>query len=880
MAMSEQSTPGQSLKPRELEIVRYMAEGLTNREIAERLYIGVETVRTYAKQIYAKLNVSGRVQAGKKAQALGLFAESREDQFALYTDMHKLPPQLNPFIGRKQELRDISELLTRPEVRLLTILAPGGMGKTRIAIEAATQQIGNYQDGIFFIPLQKLTDVDNIALAIAEVLNLKFQQDERDPKQQLLDYLSRKKMLLVMDNWDHLLSSASLVLDILKAAPGIKILATSREKLNLSIENVYLLGGMQFPSLENLADALEYDAVQLLEQSARRVKLDWTVTEENLDTVVRVCRLTVGMPLGILLGVSWLDVLSLEEIADEIQKNLDFLETDLQDVPERQRSIRAVFERTWQYLNLEERETFMKLSVFRGGFTRSSAQTITATSLRSLHRLVDKALLSQTDDDRYEIHELLRQYGGLKLEGTDQMDAVHHAHSIYYLDFLSKREADIKGRRQISAIEEIEADFENVRVAWDWANRQQHFTEIDEASESLMWFCEIRARFIEGQNLFQQALAQLPDSQDYDIIRSRLIIRRYRLIEHPELDDLLESALKIAKGHENWSDVAMGLLVYGRSNWIRRKEYHEALNYFERAYHHYRAIGDEFYISSVVNRIGLCHFLLRNTEEGIRLTQQSADMQRQIGDYYGLGITLNNLGTFNYLLDKYDQSIDILRENIGLGKQSKNIGNLAFSYGTLSLALFSSGEFSEARDLATRASTMGRNVGYVQSESLGVCALGLLASIVDEEYEIGFEISTQGLHLANMSNVSIEPFAHSGIALASCGLGRMEEVQAQLQQLAVRSAIRRTYVHLGLFAAIWSVYCYEREAYQKSTRHLSFVLNGGYKTFGWAKKWPLMQRIKEDLQTSLTEESFNTIWEEGRRMSADSTLTLILRDIG
>lgn len=880
MAMSEQPTPEQSLKPRELEIVRYMAEGLTNREIAERLYIGVETVRTYAKQIYAKLDVSGRVQAGKKAQALGLLAESVDEQIALYSDKHKLPLQLNPFVGRKQELSELHDLLNRPEVRLLTILAPGGMGKTRIAIEAATQQIGNYQDGIFFIPLQALSNIDNIALAIAEVINLKFQQDERDPKHQLLDYLSRKKLLLVMDNWDHLLSGASLTMDILKAAPDIKILATSREKLNLSAEHVFLLGGMQFPSLEDLADALEYDAIQLVLQSARRVKPDWAVTEENLDSVVRFCRLTAGMPLGILLGVSWLDVLSLHEIADEIEKNLDFLETDLRDVPERQRSIHAVFERTWQNLNLEEQETFMRLSIFRGGFTRSAAQMVTMASLRGLHRLVDQALLSQTDDERYEIHELLRQYGITKLEETDQMEAVHHAHSMYYLDFLTQQETDIKGRRQMAAIDEIEADFENVRLAWATAIRRQNFSKIDEASESLLWYCEIRARLVEGQALFKQVLTQLPDSQDYDEIRSRLIIRNYRLVEQPKLDDVLANMLSIAEDHENWSDVAMGLLVYGRSNWIRRKEYHEALNYFERAYEHYRAIGDEFYISSVVNRIGLCHFLLRNTEEGIRLTQQSADMQRQIGDYYGLGITLNNLGTFNYLLDKYEQSVAILRENIGLGKQSKNIGNLAFSYGTLSLSLFSSGEFSEARDLAKRASTIGRNVGYVQSESLGVCALGLLASIADEEYEVGLEISTQGLHLANMSNVSIEPFAHSGIALASCGLHRMEEVHEQLQLLAVRSAIRRTFVHLGLFAAIWSVYCYEREAYQKSTRHLSFVIDGGYKTFGWAKKWPLMQRIKEDLQTGLAEASFNTLWEEGRRMSADSALTQILRDIG
>jgi predicted ATPase/DNA-binding CsgD family transcriptional regulator len=871
---------GPLLKARELEVVRYMADGLTNREIAERLYLGVETVRTYAKQIYAKLNVAGRAEAGKKAEALGLLADSRAEQAAIFSEKHKLPTQLHPFIGRAEELDEIGALLARPDVRLLTILAPGGMGKTRIAVEAAAQQIGNYPDGIFFIALQRLAHHDDVVLTIADTLELKVQQDGRAPKRQLLDYLRRKQILLILDNWEHLLAGAPLAIDVLRAAPGVKILATSREKLNLSAEHVFLLRGMPFPPREDVADVLDYDAIQLLQASARRVKPEWTVTDTNLEAAVRVCRLTAGMPLGILLAASWLDVLSLDEVAAEIQKSADFLETEMRDVPDRQRSVRAVFASTWQYLKPEEQETFMKLSVFRGGFTRAAAQTITAAGIRSLQRLVEKALISQADDGRYEIHALLRQYGQAKLEETDLMGAVRDAHSNYYLGFLDARETDIKGHRQIPALDEIEADFENVRVAWTWATEKGYETLLAAAGPSLLLYCEIRTHFVEGETLFTQALAHLSDSPAREGLRSRLIIYRYRMRELPTLDETLAHALTIAKRNEDWAGVALGLSVYGRSYWIGQTEYEKALASFSRAHDHFSGLHDDFWIASMVNRIGLCQFLLGNRKEGIRLTRQSADMQRQMGDVYGLGISLNNLGAFYLQLDRYEDSVSTLRENVELGKESKHVGNLAFSYGILCLVLFAAGEFSEARELATRASTLGRDVGYVQSESLGVSGLGMLASVADEEYEAGLEIGKQASQLARNSNTALEPFAHSAIALAACGLRRVEKVQVQVYYLAARFEIHKSIFHVGLWAAIWTLYCYETGEPRKATLFLSFIANSPYETFGWARAWHPLVRIEEELRGAMDEAAFRSLWEEGSQMSVEAAVNQILHDLG
>ena len=878
--MSEQSTDDSNLKPRELEVLRYMADGLTNREIAEHLYIGVETVRTYAKQIYAKLEVNGRVQASQKAQALGLL--NNETPTSSSTRQHNkdnLPLQVNPFVGRKQELIEIRDLLTQPEVRLLTILAPGGMGKTRLALESASQQISNFADGVFFIPLQSLSHVDHIVLAIVDALDLTLQQVDRDLRLQLLDRLHQKKMLLVIDNWEHLLQGSDLVAEILQTAPDIRIIATSREKLSLSIEHVYPLSGMEFPTWETPEDALEYDAVQLLVQSARRVKTDWVVTETNLDYVARICRLTAGMPLGILLATSWLDMLSLKEIASEIQKNVDFLEANMRDLPERQRSIRAVFEYTWDRLNHDERQLFMKLSVFRGGFTRTAVQTIAEASLRDLYRLVEKALITRGEMDRFSTHELLRQYGAELLHQSDNADDVRHAHSRYFLKLLTDLEADIKGKHQQEALNEIEHDFENIRMAWNQAVEQQDFDLISGSVESLMWYGEMHSRFLEVQALVEQALHHLPDRPEYEVIWSRLTIRRFRLLEQPAPDDTLKRALSIAEQYNNQSDIALCLFVYGRSNWARQQNYRQAMQYFEQAYQVYQTVEDKFYCASLVNRMGLCQVLLGNNERGISLTAESAELQRQLGDLSGLGISLNNLGIFHTLVDNFDSGVQFLHENIELGHQTKNNANLSWSHGMLSLIYIWGGQFIDARRHATIATSMGQEVGYVQSECLGVTAFGLLACIEDEDYKFGLEMCQQGLRLARLSNMALSPNARFGILLAQCGLGRIDGIAEGLQMIFDNPSAANRIPHLGLACAIWSVYCHQIENYQGSIPFLSFVLNASYKTFGWTKRWELLERIQHDLQSRFDETTFNRLWEEGRHLTHDITVQKLLNDI-
>ncbi|HLY26015.1 MAG TPA: protein kinase, partial [Aggregatilineales bacterium] len=258
--------------------------------------------------------------------------------------LHGLPAQTTPFVGRVDELAALGKFMADSDTRLVTILGPGGMGKTRLGLEAATRTLSDFPGGAWFVPLAPLGSAEHVVPAIAEALNYPMQQDGRSLAQQILDYLSDRQALLILDNFEHVLDGVGIVSEILQAAPDMKIIATSRERLNLGGETVFVLGGMDFPAWETPEDALNYSAVKLFVQSARRARPGFELQAADLDYVARICRLVQGMPLGILLAAAWVGTLSLQEIADEITHSLDFLATEQRDMPERQRSLRAVFE--------------------------------------------------------------------------------------------------------------------------------------------------------------------------------------------------------------------------------------------------------------------------------------------------------------------------------------------------------------------------------------------------------------------------------------------------------------------------------------------------------------------------------------------------------
>ena len=386
---------------------------------------------------------------------------------------HNLPAQTTAFVGREEELAEINTRLQDPACRLLTLLGPGGIGKTRLALRLAEDLIeaepACFEHGVFFVSLAPFRRAEGVVPAVAEALGYSFRTEveggtRTTPRRQLLDYLRRKQLLLVMDNYEHLLADGTprggesgsdgtgFVTDVLSTAPGVKILVTSRSGLRVQGEHLYPLTGLQVPDamLRSPADDWQtlrgYSAVELFRQGARQARPDFELRSADMVHVARICRLVQGMPLGILLAAAWVGMLTPEEIAAEIQQSFDFLESDLRDVPLRQRSIRAAFDHSWRLLDEREREVFRGLSVFCGGFTREAAWEVVGASLRDLMSLVHKSLLLPSSPGRYGLHELLRQYAAERLDlAPEQEEGVQERHCSFYSAALEPWAGELKG---------------------------------------------------------------------------------------------------------------------------------------------------------------------------------------------------------------------------------------------------------------------------------------------------------------------------------------------------------------------------------------------------------------------------------------------------
>ena len=434
---------------------------------------------------------------------------------------HNLPTQTTSFVGREEELADIRRLLLEEAAcRLVTLIGPGGTGKTRLALTAAGQLLDAFSDGVYFVSLAPVSEVADIVPAIAEALRFTF-YGSADPKDQLLNYLSRKQMLIVVDNFEHLLEGAELLADILAEAPDITLLATSREWLHLQEEWGYEVQGLRFPAdftgdQTEGGPALEaYSGVQLFLQRARRALASFTPSAEDMADIVRICQLVEGMPLALELAAPWIRTLSCHEIATEIERSLDFLTTTLRNMPERHRSLRAVFEQTWGRLPAAQQDVLRQLSVFRGGCTREAAEQVTGASLLVLSSLVDKALLRRTNLGRYELHELIRQFAETQLASDPNgVEQIQQRHRDYFVAYLERRTAGVKGHGQKATLAEIKADIENVRLTWRRAVVNRDTEAIERVAECLYVYYLYSSGHYEGRMAFQQAIDAFSENAD------------------------------------------------------------------------------------------------------------------------------------------------------------------------------------------------------------------------------------------------------------------------------------------------------------------------------------------------------------------------------
>ncbi len=494
------------LTKREIEVLTFMSQAMSNREIGEQLGIGIEAVRHHAKNIYAKLEVSGRQKASLKAQELGLIDIQSSHKSSTSNNLPAVTPY---FVGRREELHRLHQLQQSP-YRLITILGAGGMGKTQLALAYGHQVRDQYPDGVVFVPLDEVTGLEGMVLQVVDSLHLKLSA-RADYKQELLNYLADKNMLLIIDSFEHLLNSAVLLADILNVTTDVHLIVTSRERLLLTHETPFQLKGLSYPDTQDEMDTNNFEAIELIQQLAQQIAPERQMDATELPYIIQLCQLTQGMPLGLILAMSWIVVYQLPQIIEEIQKSIDFLQTDMRDIPERHRNIRSVFEWTWRLLSDEEQSLFMKLSVFRNGCTIDAIESIIKVTPHVLQSLVNKALLYRDVNDRYMMHALLRQYGEQKLQHDTQIQIdTHNQHAYYYANIAEQ----IMSNRLIG--DDADIELENLYGAWRWGVAQQDMTLLWQLVNTYGIIAYQLGCALEMKLLYEELLEQRPTFEQLD----------------------------------------------------------------------------------------------------------------------------------------------------------------------------------------------------------------------------------------------------------------------------------------------------------------------------------------------------------------------------
>jgi predicted ATPase/DNA-binding CsgD family transcriptional regulator len=663
--------PLEPLTWREEDILILLAKRQTDREIAQTLTISLQTVKWYNKRLYAKLGVKNRREATARAEALGLLAAGAKEPAV---SAHNLPAQTTPFVGRQRELEDLSNLLAQTDVRLVTILAPGGMGKTRLALKSAEQHSSHFVDGVFFVPLTVQGSEYQLASAIAERVGLHLQVGG-NPKQQVLQYLRHKQTLLLLDNFEYALSGAGLVGELLLTAPDIKMLATSRERLNLSGETIYTISGMAMPGTDMSRDVLdEYGAVGLFLQTALHVYPSFEARAGDWGPIVQICRLVDGMPLGIVLAAAWVRVLSPGQIASEITRDFDFLSTEMRDVPQRQRSIRAVFASAWRRLSDAARTTFEKLSVCRGGFTLEAARKIATTNLPTLQLLADRGMLRRTQAGRYEVHELLRQFAEERMQQRSGSRGAYDGHSLYYAELLFNLEPELRSRRQAAALSKIEDDIENVQTAWLYALERGSDATVAMMLPSLYYFYETRGWFEEGEASFRKAARHFGSATRTDeqtLLLGRLLARQgafaHRLGHYQQAAQVLQASLSILRGTSARAELAFTLSFIAD---LARSlgKYDESRQLCRQSLALFREVDDSWGIAGELHNLGVAAYHLGEFGEARDYYDESLARSRELDDPYGIVTSLIGIGVLAHDLGDYQQAEQLYTESLAMSE--------------------------------------------------------------------------------------------------------------------------------------------------------------------------------------------------------------------
>jgi len=596
---------------------------------------------------------------------------------------HNLPGQATPFVGREAELQHIEVWLADRGTRLVSLVGPGGIGKTRLALQVAGDQLGAYADGVFFVPLVEVAHVAGVAAAIGDAVRL--QPHERgDPWARLADYLGDREMLLVLDSLEHLRPVGPHLAGLLERAPGLTMLATSREPLDLRSERSLTLGGLELPCDGDDGTA-QRDSVRLFVASARRAHPTFSVRDGALDDVASLCRDLDGVPLAIELAAAWTACLSPAEIAREVQRDLGFLRAPQQDVPERHRSLRVVLDATWERLDDRERDMLGRMAGFAGDADLTAIEAVTGGSRQALLSLVRRSLVRRGADGRFGMHGLVRQYAAERLAAAPEVAAETSARHLAHVVGLLGTWPDGDPR---PATQACRADLPDVRRAWSHACAHGDADAVERMMAPLLAVHETGAASAGYLGWLEEALADPSVGREDGPLRGQLLAHRAACLQRTgrpaDAEHAVEEALALLGASP--PSVARGIAWRARGNAAYlRGDVDAAERAFERALAEAEAVGDLRFAAACLTNLGVAAKGRGALERALELLGRARDLAESRDDAVHAQ-ALNNLATVHARLGRVDEAESLLLESAaakrrlgddrGLSSTLANLGNL------------------------------------------------------------------------------------------------------------------------------------------------------------------------------------------------------------